>query len=428
MKKPSSFSVSEWLDYLENRHISEIQLGLQRVQKVAEALNLLRFDATIITVAGTNGKGSTIASLEAIYRAAGYRVSAYTSPHLLMFNERIRVNQTPITDEALTQAFLNIHEVAGSEALTYFEMATLAALWHFKQVNPEVILLEVGMGGRLDATNYIDADLAIITTIDFDHEAWLGSTLEQIATEKAGIFRENQLAIYADTNPPHTLLDRAKALHVNLSRLDEDYKISIHQKTLFFSIQEIFLELPCPRIHPKAFAAAIVASLKLQARLPVSESDYTRAANTAFIAGRMQWLNTDVPTLVDVSHNSQSVKLLATSLKENPPKGEIHVIFSGLQDKTLYALIEPMRAYGNKWYLTGLNSARAASLDALKEAFTRVMDQQPSAVFDEPLKAYTAAVNAVKPGDVIVVYGSFLLVSAVMLAHPHKGEKNEYSN
>ena len=431
MKQASDFSVDEWLTHLEHRHQNEIQLGLSRVKHIAKPLGLLHFGATVITVAGTNGKGSTIAALEAIYSAAGYQVAAYTSPHLLYFNERIRINQTVITDALLIKAFLAVHAMPGSDALTYFEMVTLAALWHFKQASPDVILLEVGMGGRLDATNCIDADLAIITTIDLDHEAWLGTTRDEIATEKAGIFRQNQLAVYADINPPYTLLNRAEKLGVALSKLHEDYEFEINQDTFCFSalIRTSFkLELPNPRVHSKAFAAAIMASLKLHDTLPVSESDYCHAAKAVTILGRQQWLNTTIPTLVDVAHNPQSVKLLADKLRNNPVDGEVHAIFSGLQDKTLYALIEPMRAYVSKWYLTSLNSARGATVASLETDFSRVMNKQPLAVFNEPLTAYTAAVNAVKPGDVIVVYGSFLLVSAVMLAHLYKGEKNESSN
>lgn len=429
MKQVSDFSVSEWLAYFEKRHQKEIQLGLSRVNQIAKALDLLSPNATVITVAGTNGKGSTISSLEAIYTSAGYQVAAYTSPHLLDFNERIRINQTPISDPLLIEAFLAVDSIPGSDLLTYFEMVTLAALWHFKQSKLDVILLEVGMGGRLDATNCIDADLAIVTTIDLDHQAWLGETRDKIAIEKAGIFRENQCAIYGDDNPPHTLLNQAKQLGLSLLKLHQDYDFEIHQNILkFWSLNQFSLQLPCPRIHPKAFAAAVMASLKLRAVLPVSDSDYQHAAESVTILGRQQWLSVPVPTLVDVAHNEQSVKFLADYLKKNPIQGKIHAVFSGLEDKILYDLMLPMRAYVNQWYLTVLDSARGASSSSLQSAYVHVMNEQPVAVFEEPLKAYTAALNAVKPGDVIVVYGSFLLVSAVMLAHLRKGEQNEFSN
>jgi dihydrofolate synthase / folylpolyglutamate synthase len=429
MKQASDYSITEWLTYLENRHQKEIQLGLTRVRQIAKHLGLLHFNAPVITIAGTNGKGSTIAALDAIYSSAGYQVATYTSPHLLCFNERIRIKQTNITDSALRLAFLAVHATPGSEALTYFEMVTLAALWYFKQHAPDVILLEAGLGGRLDATNCVDADLAIVTTIDLDHQTFLGETRAEIATEKAGIFRPNQRAIYADANPPQTLLEQALKLNLNFSKLHQDYTFETHQKTFNFSCpKQLNITLPHPRLNPQAFAAAIMASLKLQTRLPVDALNYEQAAENAFIAGRQQWLSTPIPTLVDVAHNAQSVNLLANFVASQPIHGKIHAVFSGLQDKTLYDLIAPMRAYVNTWYLTTVNHARSATPSSLKKAYMRAISQRPIAVFNAPNTAYAAALNAAKPGDVIVIYGSFLLVSAVMLTHLHKGEKSEYIN
>ncbi|MDX2347115.1 MAG: Mur ligase family protein [Legionella sp.] len=430
MKQKNSFHdflVDDWLIYLETRHHTEIQLGLARVKQIAERLNLLKFDAYIITVAGTNGKGSTIAALEAIYASAGYTVAAYTSPHLLCFNERIRLNQDNITDTALCNAFLSIHAVPDSQTLTYFEMVTLAALWYFKQNKPNIILLEVGMGGRLDATNCIDADLAIITTIDLDHQAFLGTTRDEIAIEKAGVFRPNQQAVYADINPPQTLLNKAKLHNLQLSMLHQDYDFEIHENKFIFSAPSRHtLTLQRPKIHPQAFAAAIMASIKGQDILPVSELAYQKAAKTAEISGRQQWLShTSIPTLIDVAHNAQSVNLLAEYVREQAIEGKIHAVFSGLQDKTLYDLIAPMRAYVNTWYLTTINHARGATKSSLKTVCPR------AEIFNEPRLAYTAAVNAAKPGDIIVVYGSFLLVSAVMsylYSDLHEGATHELSN
>src|SRR3990167_7055477 len=231
----NTYSIPEWLAYLEHRHEKTIQLGLFRVKKIAASLGVLKPDACVITVGGTNGKGSTIAALEAIYTAAGYQVGSYTSPHLLSFNERIRLNQINISDAELQAAFLAVHAVPNSETLTYFEMVTLAALWYFKQKKPNIILLEVGMGGRLDATNCIDADLSIVTTIDIDHEAFLGETRDAIAIEKAGIFRPNQHAIYADINPPNTLLSQAEGHYLKLSMLQRDYEMTLQGNTFIFS-------------------------------------------------------------------------------------------------------------------------------------------------------------------------------------------------
>jgi len=419
MKPVSTRSLPEWLTYLETRHQAPIQLGLPRIQAFAEALDVLVWDNTVvITVAGTNGKGSTVAALKALYSAAGFCVAAYTSPHLLAFNERIQINQTSITDAALCEAFSIIHALDGREALTYFEMTTLAALWFFKQQSPDVLLLEVGLGGRLDATNIIDSDLAIVTTVDLDHQAWLGDTKEAIAYEKAGIFRAHKPAIYADENPPKSLIKHAAALGTPLLSLGHDYCFESNKQAFIFSGKALpTLYLPALSIHAKAFAAAIMASLKLQDRLFVSEAHYKVAAETTILAGRQQWLKTAVPTLVDVSHNAQSVSLLAENIKSSPIKGRVHAVFSGLQGKDLCGLIEPMQSVVNTWYLSLLDDKRGAEAALLKAAHTRVTRQLVTSVFDEPLVAYQTAVAAAKEGDVIVVYGSFVLVSAVMHAY-----------
>lgn len=419
MKPDNAFSLPEWLTYIETRHREPIQLGLPRIKTFAEALDVLAWDNTVvITVAGTNGKGSTVAALNAIYSAAGFSVAAYTSPHLLVFNERIQINQAPITDRALCEAFLAIDELDGSDALTYFEMTTLAALVFFKQQKPDVLLLEVGLGGRLDATNIIDSDLAIVTTVDLDHQAWLGDTVEAIGYEKAGIFRANAPAIYADDNPPSTLVKYAHDLGAPLLCLNQDYCFEHDMNTFIFTEHHALArELPALRIHAKAFAAAMMASLKLQNKLFVHDVHYKKAAEAVTIAGRQQWLRTKIPTLLDVAHNAQSVNLLSKNFKNNPIDGKIHAIFSGLRGRDLCSLMEPMQHWVNTWYLSLLEDKRGADEALLKHAYTQITNQVAPSVFDTPLAAYKAAVNAAKEGDVIVVYGSFVLVGAIMHAY-----------
>ncbi|MDF1828064.1 MAG: bifunctional folylpolyglutamate synthase/dihydrofolate synthase [Legionellaceae bacterium] len=416
----NAFSLPEWLTYIEARHREPIQLGLPRIKAFAEALGVLVWDKTlVITVGGTNGKGSTVAALQAIYAAAGFSVATYTSPHLLTFNERIQINQTPISDQALCEAFLAIHELDGSRALTYFEMTTLAALVFFKQHQPDVLLLEVGLGGRLDATNMIDSDLAIVTTVDLDHQAWLGDTVEAIGYEKAGIFRANKPAIYADTHPPSSLINHAKQLHTSFMCLNHDYFIE-HSKHRFVlkNKDHVIYELPALSIHPKAFAAAMMASLTLQNRLFVPDEAYQKAAESIMLSGRQEWLNTAVPTLVDVAHNPQSIDLLAEYVKSQTIQGKVHAIFSGLNTRELASLIEPMKYVVDTWYLSLLEDKRGASKSHLKQAYTNVMNQEVLLpVFDTPLAAYQAAVLEAQPGDVIIVYGSFVLVSVIMHAY-----------
>jgi dihydrofolate synthase / folylpolyglutamate synthase len=430
MKPNSSSSLSVWLEYLEMRHQQPINLGLTRVRAMAELLDILAWDSVVITVAGTNGKGSTIAALDAIYTAAGFCVATYTSPHLLVFNERIHVNQQPISDADLIRAFTLISEAPESDALTYFEMVTLAAFWYFKRTSPDVVLLEVGMGGRLDATNCVDSDLAIVTTVDLDHEAWLGNTREAIAFEKAGIFRANKPAIYADTHPPATLIDVASAHNTKLLTYGEAYTFKLNPEKFIWVVQDqnLELELPLPQLNPHAFAAACMATYELRQALPVLTQHYAHAAKQVMIAGRQQWLNTPVPIIVDVAHNPQAVSLLAMKLKKHAIKGRVHAIFSGLNDKNLDGLMEPMRALVDVWYLTCLDGERGTDASRLKLTYERVMKQPASGVFEEPKKAYLAATCAAKLGDVIIVYGSFLLVSALMLTCLNKGDKGELKN
>lgn len=408
----SKFSLSDWLYYLENRHADEIQLGLDRIQRVAKHLNLLNLGATVFSVAGTNGKGSTVAALEAVYMAAGYQVASYTSPHLIKFNERIRLNNQAITDENLCKAFAIIEQARGETHLTYFEMATLAALWYFKQFTLDVIILEVGVGGRLDATNIIDSDMAIITTVDLDHQDYLGDTKEAIGFEKAGILRANKPFIYADDTPPHSVIEQA--LTLNSPRLC--YSLQVTEDSLQILTSIPFAEqinVPLPKINAKAAAAAIVASAYLHSVLPIKSSDWCDAMQKVAILGRQQVIEGDVSTIFDVAHNPQAATLLAEFVKKYRAKGKVHAVFSGLQDKDLRGLIKPMHSYVDFWYPAVLSSKRAASKSLLKAAF-RAENCSIPADFSDPLTAYQVAMQHARPGDLIVVYGSFLTVSAVM--------------
>ncbi len=409
-------TLNEWLHYFESRPQQTIQLGLERIKTVAERLQLLPLNVPVITVAGTNGKGSTVSALEAIYTAAGYRVGAYTSPHLLYFNERIRLNQQPASDEAICEAFRLIETTRESIHLTYFEMATLAALLYFKAMQAEVIILEVGLGGRLDATNIVDANIAVITTIDFDHEDYLGHTLEAIGFEKAGILKPNQTLVYADLNMPASVQQRASDLQVKTICLNEDYEYDLSQKQLTVSFLHP-LVLPCPKLHPNAAAAAVVVTQCLGAKLPVDALSLQRAMETVEIAGRQQVIYDTICTVLDVSHNPQSVKLLAermeTLIKEKPD-GRVHAVFSGLKDKDLCGLIQPMHPWVDEWYSAVLDNPRAASESMIRDAFAQTNGLTPS-IYGSIVEAYQAARDCAEPGDILVVYGSFYVVSPIVI-------------
>ncbi|MFY7698274.1 MAG: bifunctional folylpolyglutamate synthase/dihydrofolate synthase [Legionella sp.] len=416
MTNVATYSVSAWLNYLENRHGVEIQLGLARIDELAIKLNLKEINATIITVGGTNGKGSTVGALEEIYSVAGYQVASYTSPHLLHFNERIRINKKAIDDRYLCEAFQWLHQYSESRSLTYFEMTTVAALWIFKQFKLDVIILEVGMGGRLDATNIIDADLSIVTTVDFDHQAYLGHTLEAIGYEKAGIYRCNKPAIYGDTNPPASLVRYARDLGSHFLSLGNDFSYVKDQDTITVFNEQMnnLVSLTQVTINPKAAVAAVIASYHLQKKLPVSPKQWQQALSHLSIPGRLQAIQYgSLNILLDVAHNSQAVNLLANYVASNQPDGKIFAIFSALKDKDLCGLLAPMKGVVDEWYPALVDSKRAASSEDLKRAFSSVLDQT-IVVYERPADSFNQVRQTAGTFDLIIVYGSFLTVSAVM--------------
>ncbi len=414
MKKLSHFStVSAWLDYFEHRHREPIQLGLTRFQAA-----LSRFDFTfnqklVITVAGTNGKGSTVAMLDELYTLAGYRVGRYMSPHLLRFNERICVAQTQITNERLCALFEAIHQYPESLALTYFEITTLAALLFFEEEGADVILLEVGMGGRLDATNAVDSDLSIITTIDFDHEAWLGETREAIGFEKAGIFRAEKPAIYADINPPSSILDSAQNKAAILYRLGEAYQYVTTNDSLIIQAFEQKWCLPKPSISTQAAACAVFATWLLRHKRPIQSAHYQSAMHTVRIEGRQQWIQGDIRQLYDVSHNPQSVRSLAACLQASVVTGTVRAVFSALKDKNLLELLLPMKGIVDVWYPALLSGSRQTPEKVLRCAFEN-LNIHVEKCYNSPTEAFKAAWRESRKGDLIVVFGSFLTVSAVL--------------
>ncbi|WP_133134997.1 bifunctional tetrahydrofolate synthase/dihydrofolate synthase [Legionella rowbothamii] len=415
MFKPyNEWILAEWLSDLETRNINEIQLGLTRIQIVAERLQLLKPNCKVITVAGTNGKGSTVTALEHIYHTAGYKVGAYTSPHLIHFNERVRVGLMPITDDMLCQAFTLIELTRQDTILTYFEFITLAALWYFHKEQVDIIILEVGLGGRLDATNIIDADLSIITTIDLDHQDFLGDTLEAIGYEKAGILRSGKPFIYADENPPSSIVEVATGLSVSAYYLGKDF--SFEESELVWSVRwgdTQINDLPTPAIQLKSAAAAITASLVLAHSLPVSYEHLHKAMENIFIPGRLQLQKGIVDVLYDVSHNPQSARLLAKTLVRYGKKATVHAVFSALKDKDILGLILPLKDYVDYWYPAQLDVKRAPSANLLLSYF-KDAEIYAKICYNEPFLAFKAALDQAKPGDLIVVYGSFFTVGHIM--------------
>ncbi|MCX7116575.1 MAG: bifunctional folylpolyglutamate synthase/dihydrofolate synthase [Legionellales bacterium] len=406
-------SLNDWLTHLENAHSQEIQLGLTRIKTVAFRLGLLVWDAKIITVAGTNGKGSTVASLEAIYATAGFRVATYTSPHLLRFNERIKVDCKPISDHDLCQLFLAIEKERQEIVLSYFEMTTLAALLYFKSFVLDVIILEVGLGGRMDATNILEPDLCIITTVDLDHQLFLGETIEAIGYEKAGILRANTPLIYADTSPPLSVLGEIKRLNTPLYQLGTHYSFNVSATELQLTYLGNKVCFPRPNINLKAASAAVMAVLCLLPSLPVSMGKIAEAFMSVALLGRQQVIGSEIKTIFDVAHNPQAVQLLANFVQNHERKGRIFAVFSGLQDKDLCGLIKPMKKWVDFWYPCLLTGKRAASESILLSAI-HAENCHTSSCFSSPWVAYQEVLQKIKPKDLIVVYGSFLTVGAIL--------------
>lgn len=410
----SEWTLDQWLSWLENRHVTEIQLGLSRVKQAAEALLLQSVKPIIITVAGTNGKGSTVTALASVYCAAGYRVGAYTSPHLHHFNERIAVNGKPITDKELTASFYAVDQAALTIPLTYFEITTLAALYYFTRQNLDVVVLEVGMGGRLDAVNVWDADLAIITGIDYDHQAYLGDTLEAIGYEKAGILRQGKPCIYADNQPPASIIAQVKALACPLWVLGQDYAFNEQGGCLEITHHSHSVTLPRSRLHPCAQAAAAIAVHCLQDVLPVTLEYLQQGISTAAISGRQQWIPGRVPVLLDVAHNPQSARSLAQALEAGKIRGRVHAVFSALEDKPIEVMIEALKKRVYQWYPAVLSGHRATLAQPLKQAFEQqgIRIETPCMT---PPEAFQRAFDNADTEDVIIIWGSFLTVAQVMV-------------
>jgi dihydrofolate synthase / folylpolyglutamate synthase len=409
------WTLEEWLAHLEHRLTQEIQLGLTRIKSVASQLQLLSPQSIVITVGGTNGKGSTVAALEAIYHQAGYQVGAYTSPHLMQFNERIRINAAPITDTQLCQAFSVIEKTRGLIDLTYFEMTTLAALLHFKQYDLDVMILEVGLGGRLDATNIIDSDIAIITTIALDHQDYLGTTLNAIGFEKAGILRTGKPFIYADIDPPDSIIEVAHELQVQAHYYKKDYFFAMKDGYWDFntSHQDI-VNLPIPKIQLQLACAALMASRLLHNELPISKQDYIHAMEACFIPARLQLQRGPVSVLYDVAHNPQAVQLLADTIKNLQWKGRVFAVFSALKDKDVLELILPMRDYVTQWFVAQLKNKRAASAQELLKYFNDA-EIKINLCYTCSLSAFKAALGQAQADDLIIVYGSFYTVSPILM-------------
>lgn len=397
----------EWLDWIGKLHPSTIDLGLDRVKEVAARLDLLTPHCPVVIVGGTNGKGSTVAGLESIYRAAGYKTGAFTSPYLISYNEQIRIAGKEVTDEMLCQAFEKVEGARGSTSLTPFEFGTLAALVIFKQEQLDVWILEVGLGGRLDAVNILDADVAIVTSISLDHMDYLGDTREKIAFEKAGIFRKNKFAIYGDREPPVTLMDFAKQQEAKLFCLGKDFDYEEDNTTWsFLNSDGGEVDLPKNNLSLQNMAIVLMTVTLLKNKFPLTRKAIETGLTEIPLKGRLQFVKKTATEIYDVAHNPASVTLLAEKLKTLQSKGKVRAVFSMLADKDIETSINIISSQIDYWYVAPIKDKRAASNEKLKGIFEKLAIENVF-YFEDLAKAYNNASIQAAANDIIVVFGSF---------------------
>ena len=407
-------------------HPQSIALGLDRVEKVRGALGLAP-TFPVITVGGTNGKGSVCAMLEAILHLAGYRVGCYTSPHLLRYNERVRVARAEAPDADLAHAFSAVEAARGDVPLTYFEFGTLAALWLFAGKKVEAAVLEVGLGGRLDAVNAFDPDCAVVTTVDIDHVDFLGGDREAIGREKAGIFRAGRPAVCADPAPPASLTRHAAEIEARLLRIGVDFgAVPQGRQWQYWGPRGKRGALPYPALRGTCqlgnAAAAITALESLRERLPVAVNDVRAGLLQADNPGRFQVLPGRPVVILDVAHNPQAARALAASLEAMGRSGRTLAVFAMLKDKDIAGVVDALKSRVDHWFVAGLGGPRGAAAAELERVLAEAAVSAVTACGDIPA-AYMQACDMATENDRIAVFGSFYTVAAVMRVRASRAGK-----
>jgi len=405
-----------WLARIEARNREAIVLGLDRVREVRARLGLdVAFP--VISVGGTNGKGSACAYLDAVLTAGGWRVGRYTSPHLLRYNERVRIDGREADDTELVAAFEAVEAVRADIPLTYFEQGTLAAMWLFRQARVEVAILEVGLGGRLDAVNAWDADCAVVVSVDLDHQAFLGNTRESIGFEKAGIYRPGRPAVCGDPDPPASLIDHATAIGSRLLRIDHEFMIEFGAGDWTLRLGEAVLPaLPVLAMHGRHqylnAACALAALWCLRERLPVPMQAMRAGLAHARVPGRFEVVGHAPLRILDVAHNPHAARALADTLAEKPPAGRLLAVFAMLADKDADGVIHALKASVRHWHVAGLAGERGLAGSAL--ATHLAMAGCEHQVHEKVADAWRCACGEAGSADTILAFGSFHTVAEVM--------------
>ena len=412
--------LNEWLAHCERLHPKTIDMGLERVQAVAQRMGL-RFECPVVTVAGTNGKGSTCAMLEAIALQAGWRTGVYTSPHLVHFEERCRIGGEIVQGPALVPHFARVEAAREGTTLTYFEFTTLAILSLMAESALDVAILEVGLGGRLDAVNAIDTDCAIITSIDLDHMDYLGPDRESIGREKAGILRAGKPAIVSDPVPPHSLVQYAQAIGADLWLLGRDFNFSgDKQQWAWAGRGRRYPGLAYPALrgaNQLLNASGVLAALEaLRSRLPVTAQAIRNGLAMVELPGRFQIVPGQPSLVLDVAHNPHAVAALTANLDAMGFFPTTHAVFGAMADKDLAPMFAKIGPLVDHWYFTDLPTPRAASAQALLEKWKAQPGRRdvPASTHANPEEALRAAVAAAEPADRILVFGSFYTVGGVL--------------
>lgn len=412
-------SIDKWLHWQESLHFTAIELGLERCRRVANNMGLLNPSYNVISVAGTNGKGSSIIMLDRILRNAGYKIGRYTSPHLLRYNERICINGNEASDTELCESFDRIDRARGDISLTYFEFGTLAALDLFRQHNVQLAILEVGLGGRLDAVNILDADISLITSIDIDHQEWLGNNRESIGREKAGIFRNLAPAICSEPNPPQSLLDCSEALGTPISILGSDYQFNLINDTWSWSTKDTRIErLPRPMkycdFQIQNASGVLMLLAKIQDEYPVSTENIKQGLSSFRLKGRFQIIPGAIPKILDVAHNRESIKALVNNLKMIPCYGKTHIILGMLKDKDHQRVIKELIEITDTWHFVSISQDRGIEAKILTSELKALGRLENISEYSNVEEALDKLHKLSMPDDRIIITGSFYTVGAAI--------------
>ena len=404
--------MKDWLVYINSLHLREVDLELSRVSCLPKKLSLNNFNCPVVTVTGTNGKGSVIKLLESIYLAAGYNVAAYTSPHLLRFNERLQLNGKSASDQLFIEAFKFVEENRNNQPLSFFEFTTLAVFYICKKQKLDILLLEVGLGGRLDIVNIVEPDVAVITTIDIDHTDWLGDDRESIGREKAGIIRHSKPIVCGDPNPPVSVLERAQSLEAHFYQFEKDFFAIIHRKNWQWRGpgNSYHYRLPLPTLKIQNVASSLMVTYCLQEKLPITQFSLVAGIKGAFLPGRFEQIQIPATIIFDVAHNPQATRYLSEKLRGIHHVGRNLGVIGMLKDKDITGTLKPMLSCIDQWYAGTLLENRGANSETLRNMLA-ALQVENCYNFDSIADAFKKAIKDCRRQDRIVVFGSFHTVA-----------------